>query len=476
MKKLRLLFLWLLPLSAAAQEGYEIKVTFQPFRNQYVYLGHYFGRQYPIVDSALLDDKGQAVFSGSKKLPGGIYLVGYPNKSGFFEILLDQHQRFSVIADTATLPSISFVNSPDNDLFRTYQQAMISRGEALAAKRKLLGNAKTASDSAKIHAEMEHLDRDIVNFREALIKDHPGTLLATLLVAMREPEMPPSLGNPRTRQDSIATFDYYKQHYWDGVNFFDGRLAYTTFFEEKLDKYFNQVVAPHPDSVIREIDWMMGFASINREMEKFLLLKFVNRFLNQKYMWEDAVFVHLFEKYFAQKDYDWLTEKGKKTITDRAYNLMANIMGSPAAVIELPDTSGKSVKLYDLPATYTLITFWDPKCGHCREVLPKVDSMYRSKWKSRGLKIYAVAKETDGTREDWLKFIREHKLQDWTHVYYSKVEERARISANIPGYSQLYDVLTFPTLYLLDKDKRIIAKKLSYEQMDEVLDAKGRGQ
>ena len=45
----------------------------------------------------------------------------------------------------------------------------------------------------------------------------------------------------------------------------------------------------------------------------------------------------------------------------------------------------------------------------------------------------------------------------------------------MPGYSQLYDVQTFPTLYLLDKDKRIIAKKLTYQQLDEVLQLKMKG-
>lgn len=43
------------------------------------------------------------------------------------------------------------------------------------------------------------------------------------------------------------------------------------------------------------------------------------------------------------------------------------------------------------------------------------------------------------------------------------------------SYSQLYDVQTFPTLYLLDKDKRIIAKKLTYQQLDEVLQLKMKG-
>ena len=221
---------------------------------------------------------------------------------------------------------------------------------------------------------------------------------------------------------------------------------------------------------------MMSYASTNEEMNRFLLIKFINRYLVQKYMWEDMIFVHLFEKYFAHKEYSWLAEQGRKTITDRAYSLMANIMGTPASEIELPDTAGKATSLYAKEALYTIVAFWDPTCGHCKEVLPKLDSFYLAKWKMAGLKIYAVAKETDGSKKDWLTFITDHRLQEWTNVYYSKADDKARINGGIPGYSQLYDVQTFPTLYLLDKEKRIVAKKLSYEQIDEVLQLKMKGQ
>jgi thiol-disulfide isomerase/thioredoxin len=224
------------------------------------------------------------------------------------------------------------------------------------------------------------------------------------------------------------------------------------------------------------MDWMLGIAGINEEMTRFLLIKFVNRYLNQKYMWEDAIFVHLFEKYFAQKNYTWLNDKGRKLITDRAYSLMANIMGNPAADIELPDTAGKIQSLYELKADYTIVAFWDPTCGHCKEVLPKLDSFYLAKWKAAGLKIYTVAKETDGSKKDWLDFIRERHLEEWTNVYYSKADDKFRIDAEVPGYSQLYDVLTFPTLYLLDKEKRIVAKKLTYQQIDDVWQLKVKGQ
>ena len=31
-------------------------------------------------------------------------------------------------------------------------------------------------------------------------------------------------------------------------------------------------------------------------------------------------------------------------------------------------------------------------------------------------------------------------FSDWTHVYYSKADDKARIDTGIPGYSQIYDV------------------------------------
>jgi thiol-disulfide isomerase/thioredoxin len=477
MKRFLLSLHILLGTALLAQDGYEIKVTFKPFKKQYIYLGHYFGKTYPIIDSVMLDDKSEAVFRGTKKLNGGIYLIGYPGRNGFFEILVDKQQHFSVIADTATLATgAKFINSADNVLFTAYQQHMQASGKKIKALQEKLKTAGNTKDSAVIATELEKEDKAVMAYREEVIKKNEGSLLSTLLIAMREPILTGKLKDPKNKADSLEAYQFYKSNYWNGVNFWDGRLAYTPFFEDKVDKYYTQLVQPQPDSVIKEIDYMLGFASINEEMNRFLLIKFVNRYLNQKYMWEDAIFVHLFEKYFSNKEYAWLNEKGKKTITDRAYSLMANIMGSPASDIELPDTAGKTTSLYGLNAAYTVLVFWDPTCGHCKEVLPKVDSFYQAKWKAAGIKVFSVAKETDGTKKDWLDFIKNNQLQEWTHVYYSKADEKLRIDNNIPGYSQLYDILSFPTLYLLDKEKRIVAKKLTYQQIDDIWQLKVKGQ
>ena len=472
MRQLAAILLLCFSLNAIAQEGYEIKVTLKPFKNQYIYLGHYYGKQLPIIDSVKLNDKSEAVFRGKKKLGGGIYLIGYPDRASNFDILIDKNQHFSVIADTTNIQKVQFVNSPDNVSYKAYQQFMTTNGRKLDG---LIKELKANSpDSARLKKEIEAIDAGIKNYRTDIITKQSNTLLATLLKAMKEPEVPTD--HPDAKNDSSFAYKYFKTHYWKDVKFWDDRLLRTPFFEARIDKYFENLVYPNPDSVIKEIDWMMSFASANEEMQKFLLIKFVNRYLNMKYMWEDKVFVHLFEKYFAQKSYTWLNDKGRKTITDRAYSLMANIMGNPAQEVDLPDLSGARKNLYSVESPFVLVAIWDPTCGHCKEVLPKLDSFYAAKWKGMGLKVFALAKETDGSKKDWTDFIEKHKLQDWVHVYYSKQDEKARVDAGIPSYSQLYDVQSFPTLYLLDKEKRIIAKKVTHEQIDEILSHRVKNQ
>ena len=470
MKRLTFFSALLLPfLSFAQKPGYEIKVTFKPFKNQYIYLGHYLGKQLPIIDSVKVNEQSEAVFKGPKKLGEGVYLIGFPNKNGYFEFIVPKDQYFSIKADSANLKNISYVNSPENDYFNAYQKYMAVNGKKVDSLQKLLSAKKPGTDSAAIVESMKNVNQSIKEYRNDFIKKHPDAMLSFLLKLLQEPEVPKQTTG---KYDSIFAYHYFKAHYWDGINFYDDRLIRTPIFESKVDKYYEQLVAPYPDSVNKEIDHMLSYASINEDMQKFFLTKFVNRYLNMKYMWEDAVFVHLYEKYFSQKKYSWLTDKSMKIIQDRAYSLMANILGNPAADITLPDTAGNITTLYGLNSAFTVVVIWDPTCGHCKEVVPKVDSLYENKWKTQGVKVFAMAKETDGTRNDWLTFIRDHHLQEWSNVYYSKADEKARVDNGVPSYSQLYDVLSFPTLYLLDKDKRIVAKKLTYEQINDVLQEK----
>jgi len=192
-------------------------------------------------------------------------------------------------------------------------------------------------------------------------------------------------------------------------------------------------------------------------------------------MGQDAVFVHLFEKYHSKGVSNWLNEKQMTAISNRAYMLMSNLIGEQAANLEMTDTSGNTSTLYDVKSGYIVICFWDPTCGHCQIEVPRLDSIYQAKWKNEGVKMYGVLSEAH-EKEKWKQFINEHHLQDWINVYQTDEQKKAIEDAKQPSYKQLYDVVQTPTLYLLDKDKRIIAKKLTLEQMDEVLQVKIKNQ
>jgi hypothetical protein len=452
-------------------QGYEIHLTLKPFTSAKVYLGYHYGKVKAVADSVILDDNSTGIFKGKEKLAGGIYFIVSPKKEILFELLIDQQQQFSIYADSARLPaSITFTGSPENKTFLEYTAFMNNHGKELNSQQEALGKAKTKNDSATLKVEIKKVNEEVKTERDEVQNKAPNSLLATLLRALKEPVVPPTPTSANGRPDSTFAYRYYKEHYWDNISFTDDRLIRTPIFEPKLDRYYKDMVSPEPDSITREIDHMLLFSRTNKDMFKFLLVYFTQKYINPEYMGQDAVFIHIFEKYINTGQADFFTEKYRKFVDDRAYSIMANLIGQPAANLEMTDSAGKSKSLYEIPANFTVVCFWDPTCSHCKETIPKLDSMYQAKWKYQGVQIYAVM--VDGGQDNWRNFIRTHNLGDWVNVYQTTAQHDAAVAAGRPDYRQLYDVYQTPVLYLLDKEKRIVAKKLTYQQVDEVISLK----
>jgi uncharacterized protein YbdZ (MbtH family) len=452
-------------------QGYEIHLTLMPFTNSKVYLGYHYGKVKAVADSIILDGNSSGIFHGKEKLAGGIYFTVSPKKEILFELLIDQQQQFSIYADSARLPaSIEFTGSPENKAFLDYTAFMNTHGKDLSSLQASLAKAKTKNDSAAIKEDIKKVNETVKNERDEVQNKSANSLLATLLRALKDPVVPPIPKLANGRPDSTFAYRYYKEHYWDNISFTDDRLIRTPIFEPKLDRYYKDLVSPEPDSINREIDHMLLFSRTNKDMFKFLLVYFTQKYINPEFMGQDAVFVHIFEKYINTGQADFFTDKYRKYVDDRAYSIMANLIGQPAANLEMTDSSGKTKSLYEIPANFTVVCFWDPTCSHCKETIPKLDSIYQAKWKYQGVQVYAVM--VDGGQDNWRNFIRAHNLGDWTNVYQTTAQHDAVVAAGRPDYRQLYDVYQTPVLYLLDKEKRIVAKKLTYQQVDEVISLK----
>lgn len=462
------------PVAKAASpltKGKNISITLTPLKNCKVYLGSYYGKGRALVDSTFLDEKSHGVFKGPEKLTGGIYFVVSPQLTIQFEFLMDNQQQFSIVGDTAMKEKAVITGSLDNDIFKEYSAFSIEKGTLMNQLQTEFRNPKSPEDSIRVRNAIIQTEKELKDYQANVGKKHPNSLLATLLNTMRRP-VTPAIPVVNGKADSLYPYRYVKEHYWDDVNFNDDRLLRTPFFEPKLDDYFKTMVAPDADSVINEVKYILLSARTGKEIYAYLLTKFTNKYMNPEFMGQDKVFVYLFENFYAKGDTVLLNPASRKTITERAYSLMANQIGQAAPQLNLTDTSGKIAPLYNVNAPFTIVAFWDPNCGHCKEEIPRLDSFYQAKWKKYGLAVYSV-NIYDNEIPAWKKFMAEKKLsKDWVQAYETREAKASGEKAGLPNYRQLYDIYKTPTIYLLDKDKHIIAKQLSLDQFDDLIEAK----
>ncbi|WP_083550365.1 TlpA family protein disulfide reductase [Chitinophaga jiangningensis] len=454
----RLLFMLVSALICQSQlmaQGYQLTVKLKNYQQGKLFLGHYMGKSTYLTDSAEISPAGVAVLKGKTHLNSGIYLLVMPDKQRYLETLIDKNQTFEVSLDTSDFVNKTvYKGSPDNDLFVAYNKFLLQQDGESRAIQADLKLAKTTADTAKVQERQAALMKKINEYRDKFIADHPGTILTTIFKAMKEPVVPPK---PATEDSSFA-YRYFKSHYWDEVDLNSDRLVRTPVLEAKLQKYFTQLVVAMPDSINADCDAMIARTRKNKEVFKFVLWWLTYNYESSPYMGMDAVFVHLVEKYYVPGEAFWLNDEQLNKIVSRAYSIAPNLIGQQAAPLELKDTASKAVSLYKTQAKYTVLVFWDPTCGHCKTEIPRLDSAYNSRWKQLGVKMIGI--KTEGTKDEWLSFIKQNHITGWIHAWDPE---------STSNYRRLYDVYSTPVVYLLDEKKKIVAKRLGVEQLDQFL-------
>ncbi|MCK7530986.1 MAG: TlpA family protein disulfide reductase [Marinilabiliales bacterium] len=120
--------------------------------------------------------------------------------------------------------------------------------------------------------------------------------------------------------------------------------------------------------------------------------------------------------------------------------------------------AGRYVSLYDVIADFTIVYFWEPDCGHCKESTPMLKKYYENN-RDRGIEVFAVCTQHD--REKWENYIVDNGL-DWINGW-----DPQRMSR----FDYFYNVDSTPLIYILDRDKKIIAKRLAVEDIASFIDA-----
>ncbi len=462
-----LAILLMLPLMVSSQnpgqKGYEIEVHIKGMSNSDLYLGFHYGQRQFIKDTIQLDQNGQGVFRGNQALGQGIYLVITPSKK-YFEILIGQDQHFSLTTNVQDLVhTLKFEGSSINTVFNGYQKFMMVKTQRKNALQKKLQSNQN-SDSTQIwRDQLEKLNQQVDRKWDQIIRDHEGTILATVIRAMKRPQTP-EFNIPQTAENKdsirwVKRYRYNKKHYFDNIDLSDPRLVRTPIFHNKISHYFNNILPQQPDSIIQQIDWVVDQTRGSRENFQYVVRYLLNHYQQSNIMGMDKVFVYVAENYYLNGESDWVNQATLTRIRDRVSKIKPNLIGKQAPQLTLTSQEGAQRKLYDVNSQYTLLYFWEPSCGHCKEVTPKIHKLYQE-YNRDQFRVFAVY--TQGNQKEWSKYLDKHNL-DWTNVY------DPRRSSN---FRRKYDVYSTPTLYLLDQDKTIVAKRIGYETLKKMLKRK----
>lgn len=463
MKRIILPFLLLLVSAGAfAKDGYRIQLKLADTKDTLVFLAHYYAKPLPTIyksDSARVKN-GVFTLESKEKLNGGIYIILLSDHKTYFEFLLDNGDDMTITVETKKLPDgITYKNSPNNDDFLKYSAFIKEYAAKQQAFQERVAHAKNAADSETIRKEMNASMKTLTAYRREYVKTHPKAVLSTIFNALEMPTIPEGKHyNADGSVDSQYAYHYYKTHYWDHFDFQDDRIINTPIFDAKLDEYVNKEIYPAPDSIEYEAKELLTKMRGTKDLFKYTLSWFANFAQESKIMGMDEVFVWLVENYYMKGDATWMDNETLNKFIDRAMHIAPNVIGNVAPEVKLQDIDKKEHALSDVKAKYTLLIFWSPDCGHCREEIPKIDSMYRTELKEKGMKIYAV--RTEGDEKKWQDFIKEHHMQDWINVYDPENKGDFRVK---------YDVYSTPTMYLMDEKKIIIGKKLDHTTIKDVI-------
>lgn len=445
--------------AALGQTGYHIKGNVKGIKPEAFTLGHYFGAsQYITKDTTQADANGNLLFEGAKALPGGLYMILSPSKKRVMDLIIGAEQHFSFSTDTANIVGhMQVKGSPDSELYYKYQQHVSGYTSEINLLQRQLQFRQDLMTTTKIN----NLRRQLMEYYKQFAQENSNSLTGKIMRAGAEVELPTPPKRPDGKPDSAWLFHYYKAHFWDNFDFSDERLVRTPILQRKIDRYMQELTLQQTDSLIQSADFIIEKAlkAGNKEMQAYCIWYLTNQAENPTIIGGDAVFVHLADKYYLGGLMPITDPTTVENIREKVNTIKPVLVGKTMPALSLTDTAGKAISLNDLKNKYVILFFYDPDCGHCRQSTPALKALQEKYKTTLDLQVFAAS--VARAPEQWKKYIRDFGVQNWVHGY----DYSFRIN-----FRKDYDVNNTPMIYVLDKNKKIIARRIPVEQLEGFLD------
>ena len=451
-------------------QGYRIEAQVDGAADSTFILTIYGGNARYIRDSAKANEHGVAVFSKDKPLANGMYTL-ITGKMYICDFLVpnNESQHFSIHYkkdNTAKTAEVIFTNSPENTAFAEFQKYM---GSKQAVTRRLYEHAmKDTSFIATARDSMKIIEKEEQEYLKTTAAQWKGSFVGAVTSALIQPPAMPGIDSEEAQQDSTFWEKHYqweKNHYFDNIDLADERLLNTPFFRSYFEAYFAQKIVQEPDSIIAAIHPVINRAKSNQTMFTYALGTLFNKYIQNKTVTvtsqhaigTESVVIDLIKNFYLAEENNIVRDSVfLQQIRDYVRANEPSLVGKKSPNLTMTQVNGKDISLYNIKADYTILIFFDTDCGHCKKEIPQIHDLYE-KYKDKGVQVFCVY--IKGNEPEWAKFVEDKKLT-WINVWdpYRKSK-----------FTQYFDVTSTPQIFLLNKDKTIIARHASATFLEQVL-------
>ncbi len=451
-------FLFLSPVISG--QGLQIRVDLAAAAGKEVFLAsHYLGNIYA-KDTLQLDSEGSGVFLADSLLPQGLYKI-YLDEAHHFDLFLGADQQFTLTNPSFSSATMKVQGAKETAAFAGYAGFLqdLRKQEAELRQKIQEASGKEKEVLRKKHAA---LDDQVHVYRNKIRKKLQDSFLAKFVVAQEVPQLDVSRLPPEVQKnDSLlqkVRFEYQQDHFWDHFDYTDPRFLYTPFFKTKLETWFTKVLYQQYDSIKPRVFSFIEAVRPHPRIFQFVTSFFLNSSINSRIMGMDALFVDLAREYYLSGDAFWASEASLEKIRENVRFLENNLIGMTAPDLTLESWEGRYVNLHQTAAAYTFVLLYEPGCSHCSTFVPRLYKEVYLPLKDQGVEVYAIYSMDD--KKAWGDFLKKHELFEWINVWDEHHVSRFKI---------LYDGRTTPGIYVLDEDKKIVAKNLTVDQVKRLL-------
>jgi len=394
------------------------------------------------VDNADVVD-GAFEFKIDEKETSGIYRAYYQIENNLYvEFIYNKEEVDFTFNPENPAESILFNRSEENSIYQNYHRSISQKQKVIDSIQALYFNSSETTEDRRLESSYQEAVKLLQSEQERFDNKTRGMMANNIIRASEQhnPDMP--IKNPEDYMLEIKT------HFFDSMDIKDTVLSHSSFINDRLRDYvfyLNQGSNEEMRNILQQEAIDNAVKWIGEEYD--ILAKFEETLLREYLHFQNAPMVSS----VMEDHYKKLPEPYQDP------QLMSKVAAElkTAIGVRAPDFSweaeGQKNHLYDLEGTdYYIVLFFSSGCPHCQIEVPKFHDFIAG---IENIKVVTVGLEDEvesweNMTKDYPEFINVRDLDKWSS---QKVKD--------------YGVSAIPSYFVLDSDKRILAKPEDFEEL-----------